>query len=64
LIALSRQPTSEEKKVGLEALEKIADEWDRQLATAGKPDRDAAEFKALTTYCHAIVNSAAFLFVD
>ena len=29
-----------------------------------KPDRDAAELKALTTYCHAILNSAGFLYVD
>jgi hypothetical protein len=64
LIALSRAPTSDEKKIGREALNKLADEWARQLETMGKPDRDAAEFKALTTYCHAIVNSAAFLFVD
>jgi hypothetical protein len=64
LIALSRMPTAEEKRVGLEALDKLADEWDKQLIAVGKPDRDAAEFKALTTYCHAILNSAAFLFVD
>jgi hypothetical protein len=64
LIALSRLPTADEKKVGREALNQFADEWAKQLKAAGKPDRDAAEFKALTTYCHAIVNSAAFLFVD
>jgi len=64
LIALSRTPTAEEKKLGLEALEALADEWEKQLSTAGILDRDAAELKALATYCHAILNSAAFLYVD
>jgi hypothetical protein len=62
LIALGRSPTAEEKKLGVEVLEKLADEWGKQLAV--KADRDAAELKALATYCHAILNSAAFLYVD
>ena len=62
LIALGRSPTAEERKLGVEVLEKLADEWEKQLA--GKLDRDAAELKALATYCHAILNSAAFLYVD
>ena len=60
LIALGRAPTSEEKKLGRASLAKLADEW----VTANKLARDAAELKALATYCHAIVNSAAFLYVD
>jgi cytochrome c553 len=64
LIALSRAPSADEKKLGIEALEKFADEWEKQLLVTGKPDRDLAELKALTTYCHAILNSAAFLYVD
>ena len=64
LIALSRAPTAEEKELGVMALEKFADEWEKQPAANGTPDRDAAELKALATYCHAILNSAAFLYVD
>ncbi len=64
LIALSRQPSAEEKKVGMEALAKLADEWANQRTDSGKPDQDAAGLKALTTYCHAIMNSAGFLYVD
>jgi hypothetical protein len=64
LIALSRLPGDEEKQVGLRALGKLADEWARQPAASGKPDREAAGLKALTTYCHALVNSAGFLYVD
>jgi hypothetical protein len=62
LIALSRPPTAEEKRLGREALESFSEEWEK--AAAGPPDRDAAERKALSTYCHAIMNSANFLYVD
>jgi hypothetical protein len=64
LIALSRHPSDEEKQVGLRALGKLADEWARQPAVPGKPDKEAAGLKALTTFCHAVVNSASFLYVD
>ncbi|MFO0802540.1 MAG: PSD1 and planctomycete cytochrome C domain-containing protein [Gemmataceae bacterium] len=60
LIALGRSPTTEEEKLARAALLQFADEWE-----AARPgDRDAAEFKALATYCHAVLNSAAFLYVD
>jgi hypothetical protein len=51
LIALGRPPTGDEKKLGVEALGRFADAWS---------DRE----KALTSYCHAVMNSAAFLYVD
>jgi hypothetical protein len=63
-IALSRPPSDEEKQVGLDALSKLADKWSKELAASGKPDKDAAAAKALVTYCHTIMNSAAFLYVD
>ena len=63
LIALSRLPTDEEKQLGREAISDLVSTWDKQLA-ASKPTSDALELKALATYCHAILNSAAFLFVD
>ena len=46
LTALCRLPTSEEKKLGCEAMKLFTDEWEKQLSAAGKPDRDAAELKA------------------
>ena len=46
------------------ALRTLADGWERHLAAAGKPDREAAGRKALTTFCHALMNSAGFLYVD
>lgn len=60
LIALGRTATGDEEKAIRAALVQFADEWEK----ANPGDRDAAEFKALATYCHAVLNSAAFLFVD
>jgi mono/diheme cytochrome c family protein len=62
-IALSRPPSGEEKRLGLDALEQFTDRWTIQ-AGADKPDKDAIAVKAMTTYCHTILNSAGFLFVD
>ena len=63
-IALSRPPTDEEKQVGLEALARFAERWAKPTAAGDKPDQEAIAVKALTTYCHTVMNSAAFLYVD
>lgn len=59
-IALSRAPTNEERAVGVRALADLASEWAKQAN--GRPD--VASHKALTTYCHAVLNSAGFLYMD
>jgi mono/diheme cytochrome c family protein len=64
LIALGRPPGREEKEVGVAALGRLRDVWAKHLAAAGKPDGDAVGLKALAGYCHSIMNSAAFLYVD
>ncbi len=65
LLAMSRLPTAEEKRLGRDAMNELTDAYEKQLATAGRPsDRVASQLKALTMYCHAIMNSAAFLYVD
>ena len=51
-LALSRLPTAEERRLGIETLEKLVDDW--------QGDRQAA----LETYCHTILNSAAFIYID
>ena len=61
LIALSRTPSDEEKEIGLTALAKLTDRWAKQFAG---PERDAAAMRALATVCHALVNSAGFIYVD
>ena len=57
-IALGRPPTADEKGIGTEALGRLAAEWGKHLGA------DEARRWALATYCHTIVNSAAFLYVD
>jgi len=57
LLALSRSPSQGEKLAGVEALRNLKEEW-------AKTHLRTASTKALATYCHAIVNSAAFMYVD
>jgi hypothetical protein len=55
VIALGRPPTGEEIQIGRDALARLAELW------AGD---EAADLKALTAFCHALMNSAGFLYVD
>jgi hypothetical protein len=64
LIALGRLPSSEEKEMGLASLARLAQEWANHPGTAPKLDRGEAAQKALAIYCHALLNSAAFLYMD
>jgi len=58
----SRCPSDEEKRIGLEALAKLSDTWAKDPSLSGHPE--AINQQALKTYCHAIMNSAGFLYVD
>jgi mono/diheme cytochrome c family protein len=62
--ALGRQPDADEQAVGVSSLARLTDRWTTPAAGGGAPDRAAAGNKALATYCHAILNSAEFLYVD
>jgi hypothetical protein len=59
LIAMSRPPDDGERRLGVEGLTRLAEQWSRD-----ESGRDDAPRRALGTYCHAIMNSAGFLFVD
>jgi hypothetical protein len=59
LAALCRPPSPDEKEAGVTALSRLTEVWTKRL-----PRPDEATAKALTTYCHALLNSAAFLYVD
>jgi hypothetical protein len=63
-IAFCRLPTDEEKRLGVEALHQLAEQWGKTPTGAGKKELETAPLQALKTYCHAIVNSAGFLYVD
>ena len=51
-LALSRSPSAVEKQIGINSLKKLLQDWEGDSA------------KALETYCHTILNSAAFLYID
>jgi uncharacterized protein DUF1553/uncharacterized protein DUF1549/cytochrome c len=57
-IALSRAPSDEERRVSGDDLLKL-----KQAAVKEAKGADA-ERKALTAFCHTILNSAAFLYID
>jgi mono/diheme cytochrome c family protein len=51
LIALGRPPGDEERRIGVEALAELSRRWS-----------DA--HRGLTSYCHSLLNTAAFFYVD
>lgn len=59
LIAMSRTPSDEERRLGIDGLARLSEQWSRNEA-----ERKEAPRLALGTYCHAIMNSAGFLFID
>ncbi|MCA9173533.1 MAG: DUF1553 domain-containing protein [Planctomycetales bacterium] len=59
LLALSRPASPQELDLGVEALKKLARQWEQDSAEPA-----AANLRALETYCHTILNSAAFAYVD
>ena len=50
--SLCRWPTDQEKRLGIKTLEALTVEW----------NGDAS--KALKSYCHVLMNSASFLYID
>ena len=63
LFALSRPPSSEETQIGVETLTELAEVWKNHQADDKESEVDPHQ-KALATYCHTIMNSAAFLYID
>lgn len=61
-----RAPSAEEQQLGIETLRQLKDEWIASSITPGTQPASDAEVarKALSTYCHAVFNSAGFLYVD
>ena len=64
LIALNRPPSSDEKELGLATLVELTDHWARHLAATGHSDQTDASMHALANFCHTIMNSAEFLYID
>jgi hypothetical protein len=58
-LAMSRSPTSEERQLSLDTLAALHKHWSAAGAT-----NDEATRESLTSFCHGIMNAAAFLYVD
>lgn len=61
LVALSRPPTDDELSLAVQAVEQLEATWRSKTPAT---EHDQARSRALANYCHAIMNSAAFLYID
>ena len=61
--ALSRPATAQELKLGLSTLSQLQEHWSAHLKSQKTSTLDAQQM-ALKTYCHTLMNSAAFLYID
>jgi mono/diheme cytochrome c family protein len=66
LRAYSRPPTAEEITIGIAAIDGFEKQWPARLASDNDaaPRAESAGWLALANYCHAILNSAEFSFID
>ena len=64
LVAYGREPAPEETAASQAALIQLTEQWMRPAGASPALDHPAAIHQALATYCHAILNSAEFLYVD
>lgn len=62
-LALSRPPTEQERQLAETVLHELVERW-RADATTDKGSAKSPEDQALVTFCHALMNSAAFLYID
>jgi hypothetical protein len=64
--AYSRRPTKTELDLGLTAIAEFRKQWPARLDSdnSDAPRAANAEWLGLANYCHAILNSAEFSFVD
>ena len=61
--ALSRPATAQELELGRSTLTQLEEKWSSHLKAENKSTLDAPQM-ALKTYCHTLMNSAAFLYID
>jgi hypothetical protein len=65
LVALSRLPTHEEKELSLNALAQLAKRWSEGIqGSSANAEELNPSTRALSNFCHTIMNSAEFLYVD
>ena len=62
--ALSRSPNEQEREVAETTLRELADRWRHDPIDKTNSPTSSPEDRALVTFCHALMNSAAFLYID
>jgi len=62
MLALNRPPSNDEIASGVSALTELTEEWRQSLAESGS--KAVPEEKALADFCHTLINSAGFLYLD
>lgn len=62
-LAFGRPATADDERLGVEALDQLTRAWLAALPDAERTPAEAAR-RALRNYCHALMNSAAFVYVD
>jgi cytochrome c553 len=63
-LGMGRPPNPQESQLGKDTLAKLTIAWANQPPSADLSDNVDGNVKALANYCHAIMNSAAFLYLD
>ena len=67
-LAFGRMPSDSEREIGLAALEELTRLWQRKPGGADQNNKNNKRTppaqRALATYCHTLLNSAGFLFID
>ena len=66
LRAYGRRPLDHETRTGLAAIDEFRQQWPQRLADdhSDAPRESSALWLAVANYCHAILNSAEFSFID
>lgn len=66
LAAYARWPTREEKELGGRAIRELSQYWLEQLnkEMPAEPKVPKAHWLALASYCHSVLNSAEFTYID
>jgi hypothetical protein len=62
-LAFGIAPSAEEAQLGLESLQKLTQAWQARLGDAPDAGQQATR-QALLNYCHAIMNSSQFIYID
>ena len=65
-MALSRQPTQQEAITGAEAIQNFTRQWLEQLQkeVPAEPRQAKAKWLGLASFCHVMLNSPDFVYID